>query len=151
MTTNTPNPRKALNSRQEAFCRGLAEGLSQSAAYVRAGYKPRGPVADAEASRMVRNPKVVLRLSELRREAAYRSTKTVASLVEGLDRALAIAQEDRNPNAMVAAIVAQGKLLGLVVDKAQIETKAHRPAPEPDVAAGVLMTEGEWEERLRRH
>lgn len=151
MTTNTPNPRKALNSRQEAFCRGLAEGLSQSAAYVRAGYKPRGPVADAEASRMVRNPKVASRLSELRREAAYRSTKTVASLVAGLDHALAIAQEDRNANAMIAAIVAQAKLLGLVVDKSQIETTVHRPAPEPEVAAGVLMSEDEWERRLQRH
>ena len=34
-------PRNTLNARQEAFCRGLAEGKSQSQAYVDVGYAAR--------------------------------------------------------------------------------------------------------------
>ena len=37
-----PKNRNTLNARQEAFCRGLTEGKSQSTAYVEAGYDARG-------------------------------------------------------------------------------------------------------------
>ena len=38
--------RNTLNARQEAICRGLAEGKSQSRAYVEAGYDARGNAAE---------------------------------------------------------------------------------------------------------
>ena len=139
------------NNRRENFCQAVGKGVSAGQAYREAGYAGKAHVADVAASRLLTFVDVKARIAELQAKAAQKCEKTVASLVADLDRALAIAQQDRNPNAMVAAIVAQGKLLGLVIDKAQIETKAHRPAPEPDVAAGVLMSEDEWEQRLQRH
>jgi hypothetical protein len=45
---------KSLNTRQEAFCRFVAEGCSQHEAYQRAGYTPASDsVADVNASRLL--------------------------------------------------------------------------------------------------
>lgn len=60
----TPKNRTGLNSRQEVFCRGLAEGKSQSQAYVDAGYAARGNSAEANAAILIRNHKVAARFAE---------------------------------------------------------------------------------------
>jgi phage terminase small subunit len=56
-----------LNARQEAFARGLAEGMSQRQAYMAAGYGCKGTTADENASRLLGNAKVAARVSELRK------------------------------------------------------------------------------------
>ena len=62
--------RNTLNARQEAYCQGLAQGKSQSRAYVEAGYDARGNAAEVKAANLVRNGKVAARLAELQAEAA---------------------------------------------------------------------------------
>ena len=49
---------------------------------------------------------------------------------------------------MINGIMGQGKLLGLVFDKAQVEAIVRRPAPAPDVDRGVIMDEEDWQQRL---
>ena len=49
-----------LNARQEAFARGLAEGMSQRQAYAAAGYDCKGRTADDNASRLLAKLKLVM-------------------------------------------------------------------------------------------
>ena len=49
---------------------------------------------------------------------------------------------------MVAAVMGQGKLLGLVIDKAQVEAIVRRPAPDPDARPGVILSEEVWQRRI---
>ena len=105
-------PNDRLNTRQERFAEGLVEGLSQSRAYIEAGYTARGNAAEVEASKMVRLPKVAARIAELRANAARRSEVTVDSLVAELDEMLRLAIECENPSAGVSAVMGKAKLLG---------------------------------------
>ena len=62
------------NSRHEAFARAIVAGNSGRAAYVAAGYRAQGAVADANASRLLGNAKVSARIAELKGIAAQAST-----------------------------------------------------------------------------
>ena len=68
MATKPLNPNLKLNARQEAFCRGLAEGKSQQQAYIDAGYDGdiRERTAEASASRLLSNAKVAARVRNCR-------------------------------------------------------------------------------------
>src|SRR5882762_8168815 len=62
------------NSRHEAFARAIVEGKSGRAAYGAAGYRAKGVVADAAASRLLGNVKVSARIAELKGVAAQATT-----------------------------------------------------------------------------
>ncbi|MDX8492703.1 terminase small subunit [Mesorhizobium sp. VK22B] len=136
-----------LNARQERFCLGLAEGLPQSRAYVQAGYAACGNAAEVSASQLLRNPKVAARLAELQASAARRSEITVDDLVAELDDMRKLATACKNPAAGVAAVMGKAKLLGLIVDKAEIEATVRKPAREP--TDDKRMSLEEWERRFR--
>jgi phage terminase small subunit len=53
-----------LNPKQEAFCQGVASGLSLTQAYIRAGYSEKG--ADGAACKLQGNASVAARIEELR-------------------------------------------------------------------------------------
>lgn len=132
---------KSLNHRQEAFCRGLAKGLPQSRAYMDAGYGSRGNAAEVSASQLLRNPKVAARVARLQADAARRSEVTVDSLVAELDEMLQLAIECGNPSAGVSAILGKAKLLGLLVDRAEVATTTRKPAREPTDKTHMTMEE----------
>ncbi|MER9403680.1 terminase small subunit [Mesorhizobium caraganae] len=136
-----------LNIRQERFCQGLLEGLPQSRAYVEAGYAARGNAAQVEASKMVRLPKVAARVAELQAAAARRSEITVDDLVAELEDMRKLAIACKHPAAGVAAVMGKAKLLGLIVDKAEIEATVRKPAREP--TDDKRMSLEEWERRFR--
>ncbi|WP_245435970.1 terminase small subunit [Mesorhizobium tamadayense] len=117
--------------RQERFCLGLAEGLPQSRAYIEAGYIARNNAAEASASQLLRNPKVAARVAELRADAAKRSEITVDDLVADLNLMFKLALATKNPAAGVTAVMGKAKLLGLIVDKAEIATTLRKPFREP--------------------
>ncbi|RWI88651.1 MAG: Terminase small subunit [Mesorhizobium sp.] len=136
-----------LNIRQERFCLLLVEGLPQSRAYIEAGYAARGNAAEVEASKMVRLPKVAARVAELQAAAARRSEITVDDLVAELEDMRKLAIACKNPAAGVAAVMGKAKLLGLIIDKAEIEATVRKPAREP--ADDKRMSLEEWERRFR--
>ena len=131
-----------LNARQEAFCRGLAEGKPASRAYAEAGYDARGNAAEVNAARLLRKAQVTDRVRGLQAKAARKVEKTVETLVADLDRAIDMAVANKQTSAMVAAIVAQARLLGLITDKTQVEQVLHKPALLP--GSKVELTEEEW-------
>ncbi|RWN51538.1 terminase small subunit [Mesorhizobium sp.] len=139
-------PNAKLNIRQERFCLGLAEGLPQSRAYIDAGYRARGNAAEVEASKMVRLPKVAARIAELQAEAARRSEITVNDLVADLSIMFKLALATKNPATGVSAVLGKAKLLGLIVDKAEVTSTLRRPMREPGEFKG--MTLDEWQAKF---
>ena len=127
------------NQRHEAFCRAVSRGEPASRAYSSV-YHATGNGAEVNASKLLRNTKVIARVTELKGKAATRTEKTVASLVADLDEAIVFARQCNSPAAVVAAIALQARLLGL--EAAQKLEVTHRPAPLP---TNVLeLTEEEW-------
>lgn len=57
MRSEMPTP-DLLNSRQRLFVARYASGMAAGRAYEASGYAARGPVADTQASKLLRNPKV---------------------------------------------------------------------------------------------
>ncbi|UCI23509.1 terminase small subunit [Mesorhizobium sp. B2-8-5] len=135
-----------LNTRQERFCLWLAEGLPQSRAYVEAGYSARGNAAEVSASQLLRNPKVAARLAELQAGAARRSEITVDELVAELESMRKLAMACKNPAAGVAAVMGKAKLLGLIVDKAEVATTIRKPLREPSDTEQMSLEE--WQAKF---
>jgi phage terminase small subunit len=123
--------RSALNPRQTAFVRHLAEGKSQAQAYLDAGYRGDRRQADANAARLIANDKVALHLGKLQAAAQERTEVTVDSLVEELEQMRLWAIECRHPAAGVSAIMGKAKLLGLVIDKTEISGSIRKPSRTP--------------------
>ncbi|PDV86265.1 Terminase small subunit [Rhizobium sp. H4] len=128
------------NSRHEAFCLAVVRGESATGAYANV-YRATGRTAEVNGSKLLRNTAVGERIIELQGTAAKRTTKTVESLVADLDQTIAFARECRNPTAIVAAINAQAKLLGLVVERSEL-TVMNKPAPLPTKV--LELSEEEW-------
>jgi phage terminase small subunit len=72
------------NNRHEAFARAIVRGNSGRAAYGTAGYKAKGAVADAAASRLLRNVRVSARIAELKGVAAQASTIEATRVLDEL-------------------------------------------------------------------
>lgn len=127
------------NQRHEAFCRAVSRGEPASRAYSGV-YHTSGNGAEVNASKLLRNTKVIARVAELKGQAAKRTEKTVASLVADLDEAIVFARKCKSPSAVVAAITAQARLLGLEAPR-QFEVM-HKPAPLP--TSVLQLSEEEW-------
>lgn len=127
------------NQRWEAFARAVSRGQPASRAYSSV-YHVTGNGAEVNGSKLLRNTKVAERVAELKGQAAKRTEKTVASLVDDLDEAIVFARQCKSPSAVVAAIMAQARLLGLEAPR-QFEI-LHKPAPLPTKV--IELTEEEW-------
>lgn len=154
-----------LSAQQELFCQSLAKGMNQRDAYRAAGYKTTTDEAtDAAASRLLSNVKVATRLAQLRANAAKRTELSAAHFAKRLERIAAAAERtifkaaipgmpadaDDTPDAEVLALSAKdaadvarqhsmdaAKLLGLVIDKAEVTDKTvyavtNRPQTEEE-------------------
>src|SRR4051794_29784235 len=130
-----------LTQRQEAFCRELAKGRPASRAYIDAGYNARGNAAEVNASRLLRKAQIRTRLAELQHRHAERVEVTVESLVRELEEASLRAMETRQVAAAVAASMGKAKLLGLIVDKAEIDATIRKPLRAPGAPAQMSLEE----------
>lgn len=70
-------------------------------------------------------------MAELQAKAARRSEITVDDLVAELEDMRKLAMACKNPAAGVAAVMGKAKLLGLIVDKAEVATTLRKPLREP--------------------
>lgn len=109
-----------LTPKQEAFAKAYIETGNASEAYRQAGYSGGSPkTVNEAASRLLKNSKVAARIAGIQAEHQKRHEVTVDSLVAELEQARALAMKIEAPAPMVAATMGKGKLLGLVVDKAE--------------------------------
>ncbi|EMH4108069.1 terminase small subunit [Serratia nevei] len=112
-----------LTIKQEAFCQAYIETGNASEAY-RSSYAAENMKPDAvhvQASKLLDNPKIALRVTELRGEIKERHSVTVDSLLAELEEArqAALTAETPQSSAAVAATLGKAKLTGL--DKQIIE------------------------------
>lgn len=126
------------NAKHERFAQGLAKGETADAAYENAGYKPnRG-----NATRLKANESVSQRVAEIQGKAAERAEITVADIAKQLDEDRTFARQMKSASAAVAATMGKAKVLGLVVDKAQVDADVAF-SPKPTIIEFVAPDAGE--------
>lgn len=110
-----PGPLK--NARHERFAQELAMGKTHGEAYAAAGYKR----DDKNAARLTKNDGVAARILELKERAAEKAVVTAADIAAQLDEDRAFARGLKQPAAAVSASMGKAKVLGLIVDRANVE------------------------------
>ena len=96
----------SLTSKQENFCQCIADGMTQADAY-RAAYSASKMSAGAlhvEASKLLDNPKVSLRVQELKGKLTAKALWTREMSVQALVSAYKIAKGKDNASGMTGAI-----------------------------------------------
>jgi phage terminase small subunit len=136
------------NPRYERFAQGVAKGKSQHDAYIYAGYAPNQKPKDvrSNAGTLARRPEIAERIIELQEKQAKRVGITVDALLGELDEMFKLAKRVKHPAAGVGAVLAKGKLLGLIVDKAEVEGTIRKPARRP--TTDRQMTMEEWQKKF---
>ncbi|AEP36214.1 terminase small subunit [Taylorella asinigenitalis] len=130
--TNNNNKNK-LTEKQEKFCRLYVETGNASEAY-RQAYETKTKSANAqyvEANKLISNPKIALRVNQLKETHQKKHNITVDSLLYELEEARQMALETNQAGASISATLGKAKLLGL--DKQVIE--------HAGVIAGVNISE----------
>ena len=112
-----------LTDKQEKFVQNIIQGMSQADAY-RSAY-PNQRMSDKTiwetASKLMANPKVIARLTELRNELAKPSIMSAQERLEWLTER--IADDDVDINAKLKAIDIMNKMQGEYVQKVEAEVK----------------------------
>jgi hypothetical protein len=137
-----------LTPPQQRFVKAILEGKSQKEAYIAARFPGGRPsLKDADlrkrGSDMGRAPAVQEALVRAQTKALDAATITVQTLVEDLQesRRAAFACDPPQISATVAATVAIGKLLGLMVERKEVELVVHKPGFN---VKALELTEEEW-------
>ena len=98
---------------------------------------------------LLTNPYIAARVAEVQKLAAMRHAKTVDSLVADLDRLRDIAIQNGRQLPALPPSWAKPSLLGLIVDKAEVEqTVTRKPSRDPDAPARMTVESGK---RNTRH
>lgn len=109
------------NPKHERFAQEQAKGKSQAEAYVSAGYKP----SRSSAARLAADANICKRVAEIQERGAVRAELTIFDIIAELEEARQSALTAPTPQtgSAVAATMGKAKLLGLVVDKSEVEQK----------------------------
>jgi hypothetical protein len=111
------------NPRHEAFARAIFAGLFQpnpypthGHAYVAVGYRAKGVgeaggSAEVNASRLLKNAKILDRVRELQQQAAEVTKETAEKCVQELNQLRRDAHSDKAYSAAVAAVMGKAKIL----------------------------------------
>ena len=109
-------PVNQLTAKQEAFALAYVETGNAAEAYRRA-YDVAQDAKDSwiyvEASQLLDNPKVSIRVGELQEQARKLSFFTVQQAFEEYEAARLLAHSEANPSAAVSAVTGKVKLYGL--------------------------------------
>jgi len=113
-----------ITQKQELFAQAVASGMTQADAYrsafnVRAGTKPSS--VQVSASKLMADPNIVQRVSELRAPIAQKAQITLESHLEALKDLRDRAVDSGQLSAAISAEIARGKASGVHVEKTQNE------------------------------
>ena len=137
---SAPKLLNGLTLKQNRFCREFMANDGNATAAYRHAYNTENmaeATINSEASRLLANPSIAARIEELEIEAAAMAETTPEALIAKLIKAENLAYETNNSAAATGAIMAQGKLAGLIVDKREGKLEVARPSDKPDLA-GLL-------------
>ena len=127
------NPRTLLTYRQEAFCVAIVEGKKPVEAYIEAYGAEHLKVHNVatHASKLIRNPKIIARVQQLRDMVA----KPKITLDKHLDDLLALRNRAAQLGQLgpaIAAEVARGKAAGVTApEKSEVDLRASATQPMP--------------------
>lgn len=110
---------KALTPKQEKFAQAIVSGESLSDAY-RSAYKcdkMSDNAINVQASKLSKDPKITLRVDELRKPVTEAAQITLQGLTDDLRRAAGYADTKKDARALTGAIMAIAELHGLKVNK----------------------------------
>jgi hypothetical protein len=133
------------NPQHERFCLLIASGRNQVDAY-RLAFKTKGPANPSNASKLARSDECALRIRELQEEQRKRIGISLDALLRELNAMYRLARRSKQPGAGVQATMAKAKLLGFVVDRAEVEGTMRRPLKAPSEVK--TMTLDEWTEKF---
>lgn len=108
-----------LTIKQEKFCMVYIETGNASEAY-RQAYNTanmKESSINVNASKLLADAKITLRLQELKKEHAKQHNITVESLIDELEEARTVGKQAGNGSAMATATMGKAKLLGLLDKK----------------------------------
>jgi phage terminase small subunit len=117
-----------LTAKQESYCQAIVAGMNQSDAY-KANYAAANMGADAtyvEASRLMDNPKVAIRIQELRQPALDNLAWNLDRIVDEYAQNVQLGRVTNDRGAPVAlsasngAITGIGKALGILTDRVDV-------------------------------
>lgn len=118
-----------LTAKQTAFVEALLSGMTQVDAY-RAAYDVSGMSDNAqhvEASKLCQNPKISLCLAEAAKASREKMEISTARLTEMALEAYEVAKTNGNASHMTGAVLAIGKLNGLIIDRQERKVENVRP------------------------
>ena len=131
-----------LTRKQENFACAIADGADRSNAY-RVAFdadKMTAPAIWTEASRLGRNPKVALRVDELKAEAEQvRQTMLVGREEAILAQLEKEALGTKSDSARIRAIELLGKHLGLFTDRVETKEVSERSADEIEAQIRIRL------------
>ena len=144
------------NPRHEAFARAIFRGIfepdlypTRGTAYRAAGYRASGrrePGGSAEvnASRLLKNAKILDRVRELQAEAAQEVKETIDKCVAELNEDRRDAKAQGQHAAAISAVMGKAKLLGLVTERHEDVTKQpfENAKSMRDIGIGLLAQVG---------
>lgn len=110
-----------MTAKQTAFVEALLSGMTQIDAY-RAAYDVSGMSDNAqhvEASKLCQNPKISLRLAEAAQASREKMEISTVRLTEMALEAYEVARHNSNASHMTGAVLAIGKLNGLIVERSE--------------------------------
>jgi len=116
-----------LTLKQESFCQKYIETGNASEAY-RLSYDAENmktSTINRRASELMANGKITALIDELQARHVSEHNVTVAMLTCELRQAVEMAREERQPSAMVSAVMALAKLHGLIAHKQAAQPKQH--------------------------
>ena len=104
------------NPKWELAAQEVAKGKTQLKAIEAAGYAPH----DSNASRLIGNDRVKLRIRELQEHAAMATEITLQGQLDKLERLLLQAEQLKQVAAAVSAVDKQSELAGLKISRAEV-------------------------------
>ncbi len=133
-----------LTEKQERFSLAYLETGNASEAY-RRSYSPKKMAAktvNEEASRLMADPKIAARITELRQPAVEKAQYTLDLALKEAHEAFEIAKLKENGGAMATAVQLKAKLCGLLSDNARVELTGANGGPI-ESRNDVTLTPGE--------
>ena len=134
------------NPRWEKFAVGVVAGQTQRTAYVHAGGKANKNAA-SEASKLIGRPEVRKRIAELQIEAAKDAKVSLHDIIVQLDADWKLAHISKQPGAAVGATMGKAKLLGFVIDRAEVEATLRKPARRATTDKKISLDE--WKQKFQ--
>lgn len=120
-----------LEPKPEKFCQLIVEGKSKAEAYRQAfpENKMKNESLYVEACKLAKDPKISLRIEQLRAEHRGRHNLEMDDLLAELEEARQIAKDPTKPqpSAMVAATMGKAKLLGLDKQVVELSSDPNNP------------------------